>query len=174
MTGTWDLLPKRRSSTSFPRTRDRNLQPPYAWTAALGRTGRRYPAPDAPRADPTRRDRGHRQRRARWMDPGGSPHGAGPPAGRAPDRAPRRRDDPLHLCEPPGAGEETEGPGRGERRRGLLTRADLGEVRYGSWTGRKVKLLARTNLWKVVHDVPSRARFPGGESLLEVQHRMVG
>src|SRR5207247_2289359 len=103
MTGTWDLLPKRRSSTSFPRTRDRNPQLPSAWTAALGRTGRRYPAPDAPRADPTRRDRRHRQRRARWMDPGGSPHGAGPPAGRAPDRAPRRRDDPLHLREPPGA-----------------------------------------------------------------------
>src|SRR5207247_9398292 len=55
----------------------------------------------------------------------------------------------------------------------LLTRADLGEVRYGLWTGRKVKLLARTNLWKVVHDVPSRARFPGGESRLEVQNRMV-
>src|SRR5436309_4413312 len=114
MTGTWDLLPKRRSSTSFPRTRDRNPQPPSAWTAALGRTGRRYPAPDAPRADPTRRDHRHRQRRARWMDPGGSPHGARPPAGRAADRAPRRRDDPLHLCEPPGAV-----PGdRGAARRG--------------------------------------------------------
>src|SRR6266511_535515 len=71
-------------------------------------------------------------------------------------------------------------PHRRHRRRGagwmdlrVLTRSDLGEVRYGSWTGRNVKLLARTNLWKVVHQVPSRARFPGGESLLEVQHRMV-
>src|SRR4029450_8606264 len=75
---------------------------------------------------------------------------------------------PLERCR------ETAAPlaaGRDLRR---PTRAAPRAVRHGSWTGRNVKLLARTNLWKVVHQVPSRARFPGGESLLEVQYRMVG
>lgn len=53
------------------------------------------------------------------------------------------------------------------------TRAGLGEVRYGDWTGRPLKQLARTKLWQVVQSVPSRARFPGGESLIEVQERAV-
>jgi len=75
---------------------------------------------------------------------------------------------PLERCR------ETAAPLAAARDLRVLARSDLGEVRYGSWTGRNVKLLARTNLWKVVHHVPSRARFPGGESLLEVQHRMVG
>lgn len=50
---------------------------------------------------------------------------------------------------------------------------DLGEVRYGTWTGRPLAQLARTKLWRTVQHVPSRARFPGGESLLEVQGRAV-
>ena len=74
---------------------------------------------------------------------------------------------PLERCR------ETAAPIAAARDLRVLTRSDLGEVRYGSWTGRNVKLLARTKLWNVVHHVPSRARFPGGESLLEVQHRMV-
>lgn len=55
----------------------------------------------------------------------------------------------------------------------VRVRSELGEVRYGSWTGRRVRQLARTRLWRAVHVVPSRARFPGGESLLEVQDRAV-
>ena len=55
----------------------------------------------------------------------------------------------------------------------VTLRADLGEVRYGEWTNRPLAQLARTRLWKVVQSVPSRARFPGGESLLEVQERSV-
>lgn len=50
----------------------------------------------------------------------------------------------------------------------------LGEVRYGSWEGKKIKNLARKPLWHAVQYYPSRMRFPGGgEALREVQFRMV-
>ena len=59
--------------------------------------------------------------------------------------------------------------------RGLAVGAleDVGEVRYGDWTGRELKELARQPLWKVVQAAPSAARFPGGESLYEMQARAV-
>jgi probable phosphoglycerate mutase len=50
---------------------------------------------------------------------------------------------------------------------------ELGEVRYGDWTGRTLKELAREPLWKVVQATPSAARFPDGESLFEMQARAV-
>jgi probable phosphomutase (TIGR03848 family) len=74
---------------------------------------------------------------------------------------------PLERCR------ETAAPLAAARGIRLQVRSDLGEVRYGSWTGRRVKVLSKTRLWQVVHTVPSRARFPGGESLLEVQERAV-
>ena len=55
----------------------------------------------------------------------------------------------------------------------LETLDDLGEVRYGDWTGRTLKELAREPLWKVVQATPSAARFPDGESLFEMQARAV-
>jgi probable phosphomutase (TIGR03848 family) len=48
---------------------------------------------------------------------------------------------------------------------------DIGEVRYGSWTNRSLKSLAKTKLWLKVQRFPSAARFPQGESLREVQAR---
>jgi probable phosphomutase (TIGR03848 family) len=53
------------------------------------------------------------------------------------------------------------------------TLEDLGEVRYGDWTGRTLKELAREPLWKVVQATPSAVRFPGGESIYELQARAV-
>ncbi len=53
------------------------------------------------------------------------------------------------------------------------TLEDLGEVRYGDWTGRTLKELAKEPLWKVVQANPSAARFPEGESLFEMQARAV-
>jgi probable phosphomutase (TIGR03848 family) len=47
------------------------------------------------------------------------------------------------------------------------------EADYGEWTGAKITELAKTDLWKTVKRAPSRARFPGGESLAEMQSRMV-
>ena len=48
---------------------------------------------------------------------------------------------------------------------------ELAEVEYGDWTGRPIKELLREPLWKTVRTTPSRARFPGGESLAEVAAR---
>jgi probable phosphomutase (TIGR03848 family) len=47
------------------------------------------------------------------------------------------------------------------------------EADYGDWTGGKLSELAKTELWKTVQRAPSRARFPGGESLAEMQARVV-
>ena len=47
------------------------------------------------------------------------------------------------------------------------------EVGYGEWTGRSISQLRRTKLWRRVMFAPSNVRFPGGESLLQVQGRAV-
>lgn len=52
----------------------------------------------------------------------------------------------------------------------------VGECRYGSWTGAKLKDLATRALWRLVQDQPSAARFPdgemfAGESIAEMQAR---
>lgn len=47
------------------------------------------------------------------------------------------------------------------------------EADYGEWTGGKIADLATTDVWKVVQRAPSRARFPGGESIREMQARTV-
>lgn len=48
------------------------------------------------------------------------------------------------------------------------------EAEYGEWTGQQLADLAKTDDWKVVQVTPSRARFPGGETIREMQARMVG
>ena len=62
-------------------------------------------------------------------------------------------------------------------RDGLVVQTDarVGEVRYGDWTGRPLKELAREAMWKVVQQHPSAAVFPGadGEGLAQVQARAV-
>ena len=52
---------------------------------------------------------------------------------------------------------------------------DLVEVRYGDWTGRPLKELAKEPLWRVVQAHPSAAVFPGdaGEGLATAQARAV-
>ncbi len=52
-------------------------------------------------------------------------------------------------------------------------REGLGETRFGEWTGRELKELKDEELWPVVQVYPGGARFPGGESLREVQARVV-
>jgi probable phosphomutase (TIGR03848 family) len=51
----------------------------------------------------------------------------------------------------------------------------LGECRYGDWTGKPLRRLAKEPLWRVVQAHPSAARFPGpdGESMADMQHRAV-
>ena len=48
------------------------------------------------------------------------------------------------------------------------------EADYGEWTGGKIVDLAKTDEWKVVQVAPSRARFPDGETIREMQARTVG
>ncbi|GAA2903350.1 histidine phosphatase family protein [Streptosporangium fragile] len=55
----------------------------------------------------------------------------------------------------------------------VLTDERFGECRYGDWTGRPIAELVKEPLWPVVQAHPSAVRFPGGESLPEVQHRAV-
>jgi probable phosphoglycerate mutase len=47
------------------------------------------------------------------------------------------------------------------------------EADYGGWTGGKLGDLVKEDLWRTVQHAPSRARFPDGESLAEMQVRMV-
>jgi len=60
-------------------------------------------------------------------------------------------------------------------KRGLTVqiRPALSEVDYGDWQGRTYKQLRRIRLWKTVQDDPASVRFPKGETLGEVQQRVV-
>lgn len=43
----------------------------------------------------------------------------------------------------------------------------------GEWMGKSWKAMSRAPVWKIVQQAPSRFRFPGGESFLEGQTRIV-
>jgi probable phosphomutase (TIGR03848 family) len=55
----------------------------------------------------------------------------------------------------------------------IQIREGLGEVGYGEWTGKSLKRLARTKLWRVVQSLPSAMQFPGGETMRAAQMRLV-
>lgn len=59
---------------------------------------------------------------------------------------------------------------------GLPVRADRGllEADFGDWTGQELKTLMKLPEWGTVQRAPSTFRFPGGESFLEMQTRIVG
>ncbi len=74
---------------------------------------------------------------------------------------------PLERCR------ETAAPLARAKGLDVRTRRDLIEVGYGAWTGRSIRQLARTKLWRSVQHTPSAVRFPEGEALHEVQARAV-
>ena len=49
----------------------------------------------------------------------------------------------------------------------------LRDVNYGGWTNRNIGALRNTKLWSRLAAAPADARFPDGESLREVQSRML-
>lgn len=49
----------------------------------------------------------------------------------------------------------------------------VGEVRYGAWTGRELRALRKEPLWAVVQGHPAAAVFPDGEGLAEMSARAV-
>lgn len=61
------------------------------------------------------------------------------------------------------------------RHRGLKVKKlkAMGEVDYGRWTDRSLKILSKTKLWSTVQRFPSQVRFPDGETLRAVQARAV-
>jgi probable phosphomutase (TIGR03848 family) len=63
----------------------------------------------------------------------------------------------------------------GRARAGVATDERLGECKYGDWTNKPLKKLAKEPLWRVVQQHPSAVRFPGpdGESMPDMQHRAV-
>lgn len=74
---------------------------------------------------------------------------------------------PLERCR------ETAAPLARARGLPVRTRRDLLEVNYGEWSGRSIRQLARTRAWRALQRTPSAVRFPGGETLPEVQARAV-
>src|SRR5947199_5131531 len=58
---------------------------------------------------------------------------------------------------------------------GLRVRTNKGllELDIGEWTGWELKKAAKTEEWQAVQKRPSAFRFPGGESFLEMQGRIV-
>ncbi|MDQ3178033.1 MAG: MSMEG_4193 family putative phosphomutase [Actinomycetota bacterium] len=49
----------------------------------------------------------------------------------------------------------------------------LNECDFGAWTGAELKALMKLPEWATVQRAPSSFRFPGGESFVEMQHRML-
>lgn len=55
----------------------------------------------------------------------------------------------------------------------VYVRDGLGEVQYGDWTGKSLEELAKLDEWKIVQRYPSGMRFPGGETLRDMQNRII-
>jgi probable phosphoglycerate mutase len=60
--------------------------------------------------------------------------------------------------------------------RGLKVQVNRGllECDFGDWTGGELKKLMKLPQWTTVQRSPSTFRFPGGESFVEMQTRIVG
>ncbi len=53
------------------------------------------------------------------------------------------------------------------------TEKALAECDYGEWQGQSIKKLLKEPLWRTVQQQPSAVTFPGGESMVAMQHRAV-
>ena len=79
---------------------------------------------------------------------------------------------PLQRCQ------ETAAAVSASREVDLVTDDALGECRYGAWTGRPIKELAKDPLWSTVQSQPSAVTFPSSqeyehESMAQMQTRAV-
>jgi probable phosphomutase (TIGR03848 family) len=55
----------------------------------------------------------------------------------------------------------------------IQVRPGLLDTDVGEWEGLPLRKLRKLPLWKQVQELPSQVRFPGGESFLELQGRLV-
>lgn len=69
--------------------------------------------------------------------------------------------------------QETAAPLAARKNLPVLVREGLGEVNYGDWTGQALDDLSKLEIWRVVQSYPSGMRFPGGDSMREMQMRIV-
>jgi probable phosphoglycerate mutase len=74
---------------------------------------------------------------------------------------------PLERCV------ETAEPIAGGRRLEIGLLPDLEEIGYGQWAGRPIAALMKTRLWRRIQLLPSSVEFPGGETLVGAQRRVV-
>ncbi len=56
---------------------------------------------------------------------------------------------------------------------GIQLRPDLTDTDVGEWEGRSWKALGRTKIWKVIQQTPSQFQFPGGETFIQCQKRVI-
>ena len=121
-------------------------------------------------------------------------HGATPTTGRVlPGRAPGLHLSDAGVAQAQRAAERLAGSGLAALYTSPLERAvetaaptaaamglvpvedpDLLECDFGEWTGEPLGTLARRKEWRTLMAAPATFRFPGGESLAEVQARVVG
>lgn len=88
------------------------------------------------------------------------------------DRLGRRRVDAVYAS-PLERARETAAPIAGALGTKVVVERGLLELDIGEWTGMALKDARRDKGWKVVQQHPSGFRFPGGESFVEMQTRMV-
>ncbi|MDE2749134.1 MAG: MSMEG_4193 family putative phosphomutase [Chloroflexota bacterium] len=62
---------------------------------------------------------------------------------------------------------------RGHPQLTVQARTEIIEVEYGDWQGMAISALQRRKMWGVVQEYPSRAYFPNGETMRDVQARIV-
>jgi broad specificity phosphatase PhoE len=55
----------------------------------------------------------------------------------------------------------------------IQLRPGLLDTDVGEWQGIQIRVLRKQPQWKLVQERPSHFRFPGGESFLEIQERLV-
>ena len=68
---------------------------------------------------------------------------------------------------------ETAAPLAASKKKEIIVRENLSEIKYGKWQGASLKSLRSRKLWRVIQTIPSLARFPNGESFPEAQARIV-
>jgi probable phosphoglycerate mutase len=56
---------------------------------------------------------------------------------------------------------------------GIQIRPPLTDIDVGHWAGHSWKALGRTKHWKIIQHTPSQFQFPGGETFLQAQQRVV-
>jgi broad specificity phosphatase PhoE len=56
----------------------------------------------------------------------------------------------------------------------IVIRPGLFETDCGDWAGRTLKSVRRLKAWRMIQNNPSQFRFPGGETFVECQQRIVG